>query len=748
MKHKLRSTAVLTAFLMGGMHAFHASAQDNYFALTSNRGMSVATANPGFPGIPVPSVFTLGATKPSIDYVPTDARTVFDNAGNVQFSYGENGIYFSGISLSSYGGYQAFAIPENCHQYYVLGTGPITVSHGSFLSLIKVDCNGVTNDINTTALPTVSSPNYLSAGLPTDNYSAVVAPMNANKEHLIYFVRAYGGLGQPNACDVVQWTVDRYGNVSATTVDYGTLLPLIKSRVGIARDGSSLGYLSTTGDFVTHVIGSGASSYTTYALGTGAGTVLTGLQQVTVGTEKRWYISTNFSFGYVVEGNTTFHLLSTTDGVNGDVALGADGSIYINSGAGDLRYFGPASATFSSSLIASSCLFLSNGSYHFGNNISGECSNVATNTNPVVITGNFPVIPPGRPCADYAINIPCPKDIIFDVLNVTSTNQYKVGWYETDDCGNPITSTLNYTDPTWHTEAGPINFSGRTPDSTLAKVEDKFFVLFIQTQSACDPTIKTTSLRIHIPIWGAKAATWQVSSQALGGGLLTPSDSCNTAGTVLGCKKSPQLKVAYGGSFSLIEMWLQIYDYGTSCTGTPVLISDNSAPANRYPAPTPPNPASYTLPLRDHVDAYSTNPLYDFTYFASNPNHIFGITMYIRNSCGTSSHTGYFVNGSSSNCREINTVEGMQEVTGQLLFTPNPAKDQLTINAWGVANRKIEAALYNIAGQKVLDMIPATTQLADNASYMIDVQSLPAGMYIYKYSVDGNQQTGKLTITH
>lgn len=751
MKKTMKSTTVLAALVMGSLCSLQASAQDNYFALTNNRVLKNSTVISGQTNFFTPTIFTIPSTKPAIDYVNTNSRTMFDANGNVLFSYGENGIYLSGALVTPYGGTQAFAIPESCKTYMVIGTGSISPSHGSYLRVIKVDASAVTTDINNTGLPVSDPlPTYLSSGLPDFNYAAVASPMNANKEHLIYFVRAYGGVGQPVASDVIKYTVDRYGNISPTVVDYNTLLPLINSKVGIARDGSSLGYISTAGDFVTHVIGSGASSYVTYALGTGTSTVLTGIQQVTVGTEKRWYISTNFSFGYIVEGvggAGSFHQLSTTEGVNSDIAQGADNALYIGSSTGDLRYFSATANPYSSVLLASNALFSSGGQYHFGNNTAGENSDIVTNTGLVYFSDIFPVLPPNSPCTAYAIQIACPKNIIFNIANVTATNEYKAGWYETDSCGNPIASTLNYIDPTWHTEPGPIDFGTRGPDSSLSKQEDKYFTLYIKSHSACDTTTKTSSLRIHIPIWGAKAATWKVTSQAVGGGLLIPSEDCAGAVNVKGCKKSPQLNVTYGGSFSLIEMWLQIFDCGTSCSGTPVMISDNSNPGDRYPAPS--GSSTYTQPLRDHVDQFSTNQaLYDYTYFANNPNHIFAITMFIRNSCGISSHTGYFMNGSAANCRELNTVEGMQEVTGQLLFAPNPAKDQLTINAWGVANRKIEAALYNIAGQKVVDMIPATTQLADNSSYMIDVQSLPAGMYIYKYSVDGDQKTGKITITH
>ncbi len=67
---------------------------------------------------------------------------------------------------------------------------------------------------------------------------------------------------------------------------------------------------------------------------------------------------------------------------------------------------------------------------------------------------------------------------------------------------------------------------------------------------------------------------------------------------------------------------------------------------------------------------------------------------------------------------------------------PNPANDVLNINAQSTINN---VSVYNLLGQEVLSTSPNEMQLS------IDVNSLNAGIYIVKATIDGVETSSKFT---
>lgn len=375
-----------SASLLLSLATLPSVAQDTYWGLDGNKVFNTYTHT--VTAIPINGLPT------DLAYANPGARSFFDGSGNTLFTTGKamychDGPYYDfqipGAPAGTPG--QVMPIPGQCKQYNVWSLR-FSPDHTINLDITKVDISGVTNDINTSALPTVvanANLTHASDGF----YGAVAGPLNANGTRYLYFLFLNGLWSEGG---LQRFTIGANGAVIADTLLF-TALPVnynsnsrLQSKMKISTDGNTLAYTTAAGKFVTCKL-----------YGTGAGTVTTtyldvplSITPVIVGSERRWYYSTGVAVKYYVEGNSNAVAVTTT-GRKSALSVGRDGNMYVVQGdpatgtAGNLYYFSlngpninpPVTAIPNAKVIGlnpdSTC-------YVFGNYIDGENINAWNST--------------------------------------------------------------------------------------------------------------------------------------------------------------------------------------------------------------------------------------------------------------------------------------------------------------------------------------------------------------------------------
>ncbi len=719
---RIFKAATLVAF------SWAAQAQDTYIALANNYRLNTSNG----------TTTNLSAIPNSIpiSYPAPDPRTVFDESGNVLFSLSSNSVYFAGFDYSNgggSGGQSVFPLPGVCKKFCAVGTGPYGPPWGSYLRLSFIDASGVTDDINTTGVPTVNDV-YLTTQGHHSQYGSVVSPANLNGEHYVYHVTGYVG-GIPAACNVYRYTVYPNGTYTTTPYNYNVQLPHIGGRLKMSRDGRKIGYPDNNGNFVIFDVGTGL--YSSYSLP--VGTVVYGVEQYTYAGLHRWILSSQSNTLVVIEGVSGSQVLHHSRGAKSQLAVNDKGELYYGTGDPALGngFLGKGS-TFSP-LGWGDILdpVYSNGNtFVVENNISGENSSTAFATASLdfKINGFNRRIPSS--CSPQQIQ--CPSDLIFNFTTPVPVGQkYKLSWIETNMCGIPIPgSSLNYTDLIWKSNAGPIDLANYGNMKLVdAAAEDKYFVVSLTTLSVCSqsPGVAVQAL-IHIQPWGLKLTDWKISVNS-SGGLADPGPTCQTA-LVGACNRYPLIEASFE---DVDEFWMEIsYFPNNNCNSTKIKIADGSS-SPTIPSP-PPN--SNVIGLHNYVAEHSTNPdEYDDLWFRLNTNSLVEVKLWMKNSCGTTSKSGYFYNNSAVNCREI-----AEKSINDIMISPNPASNNVTVQLEDVYDKTVGVELFDILGKKVMTLVPESKMMTSNFKMTGDVSKLPAGMYNYVYTYDGQKRFGKIMI--
>lgn len=342
-----------------------------------------------------------------------------------------------------------------------------------------------------------------------------------------------------------------------------------------------------------------------------------------------------------------------------------------------------------------------------------------------------------------AQNIPCPADDLMLTFTaaVQPNQEYKISWEETNYCGSSIPgSTLNYTDANWQRGNGPINlalYGNQALNSTAA--QGKYFIVAVTVRSACGATAAYSAF---IYIQPPTLANWSITTSGSGSYTLA-GETC--AAAVAGCGWSPSVVFSSSDLKNTDKYWLEVYDLGTACPGTSVLIANG---VNNKSTPTAP-PSLNSINLPSYIQSYSTNPtLYGFAYLFNNPGHIFRVVVHVENNCqGHNQKEGFFINNIGG-CRDAGpTGASIQELLDNAVsFAPNPVASAVTISVNPAAAGMLsDIVLYNIEGKAVKTLLPAGQQ---QTQVKADLSTLPAGLYLYKYSVNGMPASGKLSIAH
>jgi Secretion system C-terminal sorting domain len=174
--------------------------------------------------------------------------------------------------------------------------------------------------------------------------------------------------------------------------------------------------------------------------------------------------------------------------------------------------------------------------------------------------------------------------------------------------------------------------------------------------------------------------------------------------------------------------WLKIEDCGVNGVNcaSPSLVVDGAT--STLPA------FQCNLGLSDpNLGVYvkSRKPYPNVNYFQDNPYHVWKITMYGKNICGTISKTWYFKNDNTA-CRFANITATESDVVGNETVTtvPNPATDNTEIWYEAVEDKQAILQVFDMTGKVMIDQ--KVGLIAGKNTLPLAIQSYPAGVYFYK----------------
>ena len=85
-----------------------------------------------------------------------------------------------------------------------------------------------------------------------------------------------------------------------------------------------------------------------------------------------------------------------------------------------------------------------------------------------------------------------------------------------------------------------------------------------------------------------------------------------------------------------------------------------------------------------------------------------------------------------------------QENTTDFRLYPNPAKDNLTIEFTGSSNGNVKVNVYNLSGQKVMNIVNPSVKGLN--TFKLNTSKLGTGFYIFEMESNGEDNTGSFLI--
>ncbi len=148
---------------------------------------------------------------------------------------------------------------------------------------------------------------------------------------------------------------------------------------------------------------------------------------------------------------------------------------------------------------------------------------------------------------------------------------------------------------------------------------------------------------------------------------------------------------------------------------------------------------------------YVTTPQIDYNegLYKTLPSYLNGysgeyVPMWAWSSAGGASYLQHIYMSWKLNCPTCSTV-GFNEVVKNVTHTqafPNPASAQVTVSFDMTTPADATVTLTNTVGQVV------ATQVANNNKATFNTAALPAGIYMYTITANGEQTTGRVAIAH
>lgn len=333
-------------------------------------------------------------------------------------------------------------------------------------------------------------------------------------------------------------------------------------------------------------------------------------------------------------------------------------------------------------------------------------------------------------------------------VGLASYEEYKISWTLTDSCGGAsYSSPLNYTDPTWHNDAAPIDL--KTYGSAALSSPGawgKTFRLEVSVHNKCTDATITYFLVFKVAIPPAPALSdLKVNNSSGFSSFVSMGTTCTTP--ICSYTDAPMIQL--NGWSNLKNYKLIVKDYGSINLPCP------RATVASYLGSTFDDISGAFLgivTLSSYLNTRCGMPSGTALTYFTTKDRVFGVQVIAESPCGVidTLDERFF-----SNCDDTHSVSkqaGQPFVSGSnvpsLHISPNPANDYLNISISNADQQLCSADLLDMTGKKVLTLVPTQSIAGNKIQYSINTATLPAGMYLYRYTLDGKTQTEKLVITH
>lgn len=722
-----------------------AQAQDTYWGLAGNKSFNTQTQ----------AITTITGTTSSLEDINPGARCIFDASGNVLFGVGNQALYYQDewTEIIPYNNFrkeygQVMPVPGQCRKFKIwrfrYGIAPNSLA----FEVCHLDMSATSPDA---PYPYADSVTTLEvAGLA--HVGAVAGALNADGSRYLYFMKLYGFPDIRLALS--RYTINANGSVNTTPVVLSTTLPsdyisgvdwpITKMR--LSADNQTLAYLTNTDKLVTvQLLPAGVGTVTQYNV------TAVGFEQATTSTgERRWYYTTGSAIRYVVEGNTTSNLVSSTASYGKtDLALGRNGYLYGASGTpsagttGTLYRFFPGSTTIITMPSAQVAGLSADSSYYvFGNQVAGENTNAAS----MGAMGSFTVSLNGDATNNTINMLDCQPMTLAHVSGTQST-YFKIvirkfinnTWTIVDSTGN-VYGTFSSVDLQ--------NLSSLSSLATnyLATQSSGSFKVEIFYGSSCAVTSVSRQFTISagpvatLAIEGTYATKLNISAPTVTVpfGPITDAPGTTVPANPLTVGRHQTIFTIAGGSTGdLCDLEVHL-DQAVSGAWVNDVIPPTiySVSCNAWNPP----PMPITAFTDANGDPYLTT--------ANAPNNsIWRVRMAISNECGTLWRALPFKIGPKPTATTFGYLreggEAELEETG-ITFAPMPFGNKLNATLSLVESSKVSLTVYGLDGRVINQTIRDKAYEAGDHILELETATWPAGVYFYDCNVGGKRFSGKL----
>ncbi|PZF71529.1 T9SS type A sorting domain-containing protein [Taibaiella soli] len=438
------SIRVLTVASLCSFLSSTIQAQDTYWNMNS---ANAAGTNQVY-NTKTHELLTIPAGAVQIDNAGTTPRTVFSYDGDVLFCTGPNSIYYNGsvIPGSAGNGQEAGCralIPltgvSGCaKRYAVLNVWYSATGTTLGIKVLDVSAGGTPVTVSSTAVTAISGGDI------------VAAPMQSNGDHYYYYLGAGAMPGQTTSYPYIeQYTLHADGSIPTALNSFGTTANyrkyfdngthFVNGLAKISNDGTYIAYQDGNGDMVTF-----NTATQDFAVGPHIGPVY-GLAGVNINGTVKWYVSTTTELGVFVQGSTSYTAAVPGTGIASDIALGADGQVYVgrdginiyNLDCADLLSFDPYAAGITLVRRAANCVLYNGYKLTFGNLIPGENTSEVSSirTDFLVNGGRGTIISPKMlyTCSDFILSdltTPVQSEIHLNIMQVDANDAPVTGGFQ------------------------------------------------------------------------------------------------------------------------------------------------------------------------------------------------------------------------------------------------------------------------------------------------------------------------------
>jgi len=685
----MKKESIIFILFVLACHIFQAHAQMNYWVLPPNKIDFTGTT---------PSASTLPGSPGTGGYYVSNGA--FDENGHMLFYLKDESLFDgSGTPVGSFTIGAAFImeevaivpVPGTCRDFYLIYKLSDLSTHDLLYSKISVSATGTVS--------IVSRDNLIS-------YNAGSIPAGIAVSKLDGSVRYLYSVGPSS--------VERY-TISSSGI--GSMVPISSGgtythEVELNSDGTLLAWGNRSNNEVYVCNLADDNAITTYTISTsGSSRSVRGVEFSS--DNSALYVSINASsssggiFKIDLSTGTNTRLTSGNNYANTQLETAKDGYIYaVNSGS--LGKINQTTDVVSSAGLSGVTVY--SGSfmvYTLPDQIDGEDYDYFFGVGPISYAGttiNSEPVSPVNPlmvCNASSIN-----------LNPVTSNatSYRVRIYHSDAIGSQ-NSEIGAT-PSWTASTPPGSINLKSLYSGYLSSNTGYYLVVLETQNQC----KQASFAALVNVISYPPPTSHFT--------FTIGTTTNvTPNTTVPGNPSCQLNTNINGnSSSGFITYYQIDIDMVNCVNGTVLSNVGSFYSEDILDNDPSNINGIG------IGAVAGNPL----YFYSNPNNCYKVTYTVGNPCGSQSSTGYFTNVNF--CRQAATAYELIDA-GQVVVSPNPVKDRLTISFPVDQNQAVSLRVTDMHGN-VYPILNNQHLPAGQHDQEFDMSGLPKGIYMYHLETD------------